>query len=446
MVDTPLARPDITLTLDADGVIQNAVSAEGLAGEGLSAWLGRPWRETIDPAVESLVQKMIRDIRTSGVSSFVKVTQRLPSGREVPMEYTTFSLGEKAGFVAIGKNLQVISDLQSRLQLAQQERERDYWKMREIETRYRMLFDASTEASVLVLVANQRIVEANVAAIKSLGLLPGSEFFPDLDAHDRQSFEAMLEQVREQGRAPGIAFHVPGGKTLYSLRASLMKSESGLYYLFQMAPLGPQPTASAAKATFSVDDIIQRLPDGFAVVDMDGTIRRVNHTFLDLVHMGSETAVIGQNLKRWLSQPGADLSVLMGLVLKHGSVTRMNTVLQGEFGTDTTVEISAVGNRTAGPDYVGLLLRDTTMRSAADAAAAPMPAIPITAAAPVVDFLHQDLTLEQLVKASTESIEQSAIVSVLHQCQGNRTVAARRLGLSRQSLHTKLKKYSLEER
>jgi transcriptional regulator PpsR len=445
MVDNPLARPDITLTLDADGVIRNAVSAEGLAGEGLSAWLGRPWGETIDPSVEALVRKMIGDIRNSGASSFVKVTQRLPSGREVPMEYTTFSLGEKAGFVAIGKNLQVISDLQSRLQIAQQERERDYWKIREIETRYRMLFDASSEASVLVLVTNQRIVEANVAAIRSLGLLPGSEFFPDLNAHDRQSFEAMLKQVREQGRAPGIALHVPPSLALYSLRASLMKSESGLYYLFQMAPLGPQPT-TIAKASFSVDEVIQRLPDGFAIVDMDGTIRRTNHTFLDLVQMGSEGAVVGQTMKRWLSQPGADLGVLMGLVQKHGSVTRMDTMLHGELGADTAVEISAVGNKAAKPDYVGLLLRDTTMRAATDAA-------PLPAAAPLVEtvsatgnFLAQNLTLEQLVKGSTRTIEQNAIVSALEACQGNRTLAARRLGLSRQSLHTKLKKYSLEER
>ena len=53
-------------------------------------------------------------------------------------------------------------------------------------------------------------------------------------------------------------------------------------------------------------------------------------------------------------------------------------------------------------------------------------------------------TLEQIVKMTTETIERKAIARALERFRGNRTVAARHLGLSRQSLHAKLNKYKLE--
>ena len=55
-------------------------------------------------------------------------------------------------------------------------------------------------------------------------------------------------------------------------------------------------------------------------------------------------------------------------------------------------------------------------------------------------------TLEPIVSMSTEMIERRAILRALEWCNGNRTAAARQLGLSRQSLHAKLKKYGMEQK
>ena len=51
-----------------------------------------------------------------------------------------------------------------------------------------------------------------------------------------------------------------------------------------------------------------------------------------------------------------------------------------------------------------------------------------------------------IVEASVEAIERRAIEEALGEAQGNRTLAARYLGLSRQTLHVKLKKYKLDRR
>ncbi len=138
--------PDVTFAVDGEGVIrarsppkrsQARCSTSGAVCGGRTPFL-RNWPGQIAQSVE--------EARRDGESSCFTVNQRFPSGREVLLEYTTVNLGKKAGFIAIGKSLQAISELQSRLELVQQEREQDYWKLREIETRYRALLDASSEA------------------------------------------------------------------------------------------------------------------------------------------------------------------------------------------------------------------------------------------------------------------------------------------------------------
>jgi transcriptional regulator PpsR len=435
MIANSFAKPDITLTLDSNGVIRNAVPSEALADEGLDAWRGRSWSDTISPEINPQILKMIENMRLNGASSCFQVKQRLPSGRELPFEYTAVSLGKELGFIAIGKNLQAISDLQARLQQAQQERERDHWRFREIETRYKMLFDASTEPAVVVRVTNLRVVEANAAATKRLGLLPGPEFFQDMPARDRRTFDAMLGKVREQGRAPGIALRLSPTDALWSLRASLMTTDAGAFYLFQMTPMGAAQAPQEALDNLASDNIIQRLPDGFAIVDRDGVIQRANHTFLDLIQIGAGNAVLGEKIERWLSHPGADAALILNLVHRHGGVRLLTTMIYGDLGSNTQVEISAVGDRPDQPAYFGLLLRDVTTRfSDGQGRAGPG----------AVEAYAEGFSLEQLVSASTEAIERKTIIAVLDLCKGNITNAAKRLGLSRQSLHSKLKKYVLD--
>lgn len=437
MSEQPLARPDITLTLDRDGVIRSAVPSEALSGERVDAWRGRPWAETLDPALSREVLQIAQDGWSGGASCF-QIKQRFPSGRELLMEYTTVSLGEGAGFVAVGRNLQAIADLQSRLMAAQQAQERDYWKIREIETRYRMLLDASSDAVALVRVNDLRVVEANQAASKHLRLFPNAEFCPAMGDRDRRALNAMLDRVREQGRAPGIALHLLGSRAQWSLRASLVNDKGGAFFLFHMAPMIGGQLRAQTDDPFSIQDLLMRLPDGFLIVDREGVVRLANHTFLDLAQIGAENAIIGQKAQRWLSRPGADMSVILNLVRTHGFVRRLSTTLEGELGSSADVEVSAVGNQEDQPDFIGLLARDVTMRwSAAETKGAERAVEEIAAAWP------DNLSLEQIVRATTEAIERKTIASALARFHGNRTAAAKHLGLSRQSLHAKLNKYDL---
>ncbi len=154
MAALPTVQPDITLLLDMEGVIREATLSPAMSGESVDGWLGRPWVEIAGDMGGDKVKRMVDDARVSGISAFRQINQRFPSGLEIPMEFTTVLLGGRAGMLAIGKNLQAVAELQSRLIAAQQTMERDYWKLREIETRYRLVFDASNEAVMIVSAAN----------------------------------------------------------------------------------------------------------------------------------------------------------------------------------------------------------------------------------------------------------------------------------------------------
>jgi transcriptional regulator PpsR len=387
MIDEPADKPDITLMLDRDGVITDVSPSVALENEALDRWRGRPWGETVAPALGARVTQAIEASRNGRESQCFRVQQLLPSGRELPFEYTTVSLGKKAGFVAIGRNLQNVSDLQSRLVDAVKAREQDFWRLRDIERRYRAVLDASNEAVALVRGSNMRVVEANVRATRSLGLLPGAEFLPDLSARDRKALEAALELARSQGRAPNIALHLQNGSQ-WSLRAALITSDSDAFYLLQLAALSGAPEPD--DEDYGLEQILHRLPDAFVIVDREGLLLKANPTFLDLAQVGVESAVLGQKLNRWLSQPGEDFAV-------SPRESRSDPSLSFEF-------------------------RDTP-----------------NSLEPLKD------TLEAAVRASVEAIERRYLEEALASSRGNRTLAARNLGLSRQTLHVKLNKYKLDD-
>ncbi len=434
-----IAQPDVTLLLDLDGIIQHVTLSNDVSAEAADDWCGRPWTETIADSGGGKVMRMVEDARERGVSAYRQVNQRFPSGLEVPMEYTTVRLGGKAGLIAIGRNLKAVAELQSRLVAAQQAMEQDYWKLREVETRYRVLFDASNEAVLLLSAETLRIVEANPAAIRALGFTRGRELLREMSAEDADPFQAMLQRVRQHGRAPGTLLHLGGGREAWIARATLMASEPGPMFLVQLAPASGALADAEPQEQVAFDDFVDRLPDAFAVIDRGGVIRRVNRAFLDLVQVGAEGAVLGERLGRWLSQPGADFPVLLANLNRHGSVRMFTTTMNGELGAETEVEISASGNANGRPNMVALLIRDVSRRLQPNEAVSSLQ----SALAAVIEQSGKT-SLRVLIKDAVGLVERHYIVAALDLAGGNRTAAAEILGLSRQGFYKKLAQYEME--
>jgi transcriptional regulator PpsR len=437
-----VAQPDVTLLLDLDGVIREATLSRALAEEGVQKWLGRPWKETISDTADDRVARIMEDARNMGVSAFRQVTQKFPSGLELPMEYTTVLLGGRAGLLAIGKSLQPVAELQARLISAQQAMERDYWKLREVETKYRLLFDASHEPVVLLNAGTLRIAEANPAAVQAIGLgagtVTGRAFLPEVSAGDRDAFQAMLLRVRDQGKAPGILIRFGKDQKQWLVRGSLMSPEPGPVMLLQLSPGWTGQPLHAQSEAISIDELVERLPDAFIVLDKDGVIRRTNRAFLDLVEVGAKGSVVGERLTRWLWRPGADLTVLLANVERHGSIRLFTTTIQGELGTTTEVEISATGSSQTDPNYLGVLIRDIGRRIGGSNDESSL-----RAELGSISERIGKTPLRKLVKDTVSVVERHYVTSALQLAHNNRTVAAELLGLSRQSLYAKLNRYGI---
>jgi transcriptional regulator PpsR len=445
MSNIKLAQPDVTILLDKNGVIREVTLSDGGIEDQLNDMIGQQWADTVADVGGDKIRSMFDDARAGRVSSFRQVTQRFPGGRELLLEYATVSLGSAGGFIAIGRNLQAVSDLQSKLIAAQQTMERDYWKLRQIESRYRILFDASTEAVLLVSAGDLRIVEANPAAIRALGIVPqrakgvvGRELLPELGAEDREPVQSALAQARELGRAPGILLHLGVERTPWTVRASLMGAEPGPLYLLQFAQIGTGMPSSDSIADVAVHDLIERLPDAFLVLDQQGVIIRANRAFLDLVQAGTNSQAVGEKLSRWLGRPGADMTVMLATLERHGVIRLFPTRIHGELGIDTEIEISAVTSGDSEPGYIGMMLRDVGRRLAPIAETGASGSLLL----PVAEQVGKK-TLRKLVKDTVDVVERHYVEAALQMTGGNRSAAAELLGLSRQNLYSKLDRYGL---
>lgn len=447
MATVDLAQPDVTLVLDMGGVIREASVSSVLSNENVDGWLGQSWRETVPDLVGEKVRRIIDDARDSGISAFRQLTQRFPSGREVPMEYTTVLLGGRSGMLAVGKSLLAVAELQSRFIAAQQSLERDYWKLRDVETRYRLLFNHSSEAVLLLRDGTFGIVEANPAAVQILGLAmsgkeagAGQDLMAAIAEGERPAIRAMLQRVREHGNTPGTLIHLGDHRRPWLVRASNVKGEPGPLLMVQLVPAGPSPVPHDVEAAPSLDAAVGALPDGFVVLGPDGTIQRANRAFAEMVDMRSVQAVIGEKLDRWIWRPGADVPAIMATLRDHQVARLFPSSLHTETGIETEIEISGAGLPERDPTFFGLLIRDVGRRMTQDREHRQAMTLIESVAGPV-----GKVPLRQLIRSTVDGVERHYVKAALDRAGGNRTAAAELLGMSRQSLYMKLDRYGFDQ-
>ena len=384
------------------------------------------------------------EARVNGASDFRQVSQRFPSGLQLPMEYNTVRLGAKSGLIAVGKNLQAVANVQSKLIAAQQAREQDAWKLRAVDTRFRMLLEASDDPILLLGMNDLNILDANPAAIHAGAFDSGRDFRTALAAQDRDAFVTMMARVSEHGRAPAVMVHFGECATPWVVRATIKTVEPHALFLVQLTPVAPIQPMQWGNGALAA--LIQRLPDGFVLIDHSGIVRQANRAFLDLVQMAAPGAVIGQPIGRWLLRPGADAAVLIASIRRHRLVRSFATVIQGELGIEAKVEISAAADEDGTPQLILLLVRNVSRRLAEITERGnPNTSPDDRLLASLVKLTGQigQVPLLELVRDTGGVIERHCIEDALERVHGNRTAAAELLGMSRQSLYAKLSRYSM---
>lgn len=439
------AASDIALVLDEAGVIRDITLGQtDQPIEESRTWLGIGWADTVTVESRSKIEEMLREAVADGVSRRRQVNHVSPSGNDIPVAYTAIRVGRgQNSVVAVGRDLRAVSALQQRLIEAQQSLERDYWRMRHIETRYRLLFQVSTEAVLMVDASTLKVVEANPAAAQLFDQparkLVGRTFPLELDRAGEIAVQGQLAGVRSHGRAEDIVVHLTGAGRRVTHSIALVRQDSTTLFLVRMVPITAGEGEMATATTTRVLRTLDALPDGFVLTDAEGHIVTANRAFLDLVELPTLEQVRGKSLGNWVGRPGADVALLVATLKEHGVVRLFGTALRGELGTASEVEISSVALAEGTTGMAGFLLRDVGRRLALG----PRGARDLTRAVEQLTALVGRVSLKNLVRDTTDLVERHFIEAALESTEDNRTSAAEVLGVSRQSLYMKLRRYGL---
>ena len=323
--------------------------------------------------------------------------------------------------------------------------ERDYSRLRHIEMRYRLLFELSTEALVVVDAASLKIVDANPAAGQLLGAptrrIAGRAFAELFDTNSAEAVQSLLSNVRAAGRADDVQARLADDKPDARISASLLRQEDSTLFLVRIAPAGAEGTLPALpKLKSKLLKIVENAPDGIVLTNPEGRILSANAAFLEMAHLTAEEQARDEPLERWLGRPGVDLDIMISNLRRHGAVRLYGTMLQADFGPATDVEVSAVSVMNGGRPCFGFAIRNVSRRLGTDPSAARSG---LPRSVEQLKELIGRVSLKDLVRESTDMIERLYIEAALELTGDNRASAAEMLGLSRQSLYVKLRRYGM---
>ncbi len=438
-----LASADVAVVMDRDGVVKDVLlAAEARLPAEFGAWLGRSWVDTVAVDSRPKAQQLLNDA-AAGLSGRLREINHTTStgSATVPIRYSATRLGDTGQILAVGRDLRALAALQQQLVQFQQSLEREYGRLRAADTRYRVLFQLTTEPILIADASGRRIAEANPAALDLLGVSSARIIGRSLQSLFADKGGEMLQDLLGSAASGGPSslanLKLSDGGRPVSVQASLFRQDGAAFVLLRLADEGARGT-SGAVTTPALEDLIDRLPDAFVITDGEGVIRDVNGAFLDLAGLVSVAAAKGNNLDQWLGRAGVDFSVLKASMRDGGVVRNFATVLRSAYGVIESVEISAVGGVGDSTDHLGFMIRPAARGTADIGAPSALPR-----SAEEFKQLVGRVPLKELVRENSDIIENLCIEAALELTGDNRASASEMLGLSRQGLYAKLHRFGI---
>lgn len=440
------AASDIALVVSAEGVILSVVVNAHSDGFGnLMHWEGRAVTEFLTPESVPKFEKAHAAYLTGEVpKQQLELNHSDNAVWQYPVRYTFHRFGHENASLLLGRDLRPIAETQQQLVQAQIALEQGYEARREFDARYRVLLAHSKEAVAFVSVHTGRVEDANDAAATLIGVgvdaLRSSSFAQHfIDRSTVELTESLMNATLsdEEGRVTLTAGRT---QTKVIVHPVVFRAGGQRVLMCSMMPeSGPRsaPDAAADQALA----LFRSGSDAMLFMTPKGDVLSVNESFLDLVGAAHLSDVVGRSLGDFLGRGQIDLAVLTEQPQRSGHMRIYATKLINDLGARLTVEISATRlNETESP-VIGCVLRDVSRAEAARGGAAPvhMPAEP---ARNVMDLVGS-ASLKDIVAETTDVVEKMCIETAVELTGNNRVAAAEMLGLSRQSLYVKLRKYGL---
>ncbi len=427
---------DIALVIDSHGNVSKVALGGGHAiTPGTGEWIGKPWVETVTGDTRKKIEDLLREVGSAGVSRRREINLPMADGSGIPVSYTAVRLGLDGPVLAVGRDLRAVSGIQQQFVQAQQEIEREYWKHRQDESRYRVLFQIATDAVLVVDSQSLAIIDANNAASElfdiTLQQLIGMDAVATIDRASRPAVGELLATARATGLPGEIRAWLAGRRISSRISATPFRSGDSMLLLVRArrADAGMHDAdASAALARF-----VERTPDSVVVVDAAGRILMANPAFLSLCQYPDESHLRGRPLDELL---GTAFETVIATAKIRGIAARQNLNLRGRNARITPVEVSAALLAEEEQECIGLTIR---ARGTEDMQTS-QGALHGTLAAAIDSLTAQvgQFDLPELLAKVAEQAEQLFVQKAMQLSERDPAQAAKILGVSASRLNARL--------
>ncbi|MEL6869829.1 MAG: transcriptional regulator PpsR [Pseudomonadota bacterium] len=442
------ASHDITLLLNSAGVIIDVAYGGDRPLNWLAdEWIGKPWVDTVTPESQLKIERLLAASGTvNGDRRWRQVNHPADQRLDVPVLYLAIKAGDGDMILALGKDLRPISDMQQQLLDMQHSIESEYVRLQQAETRYRVLFQNTGEAILIMDPQTGRVLEANPAAAtllnEKVSRIVGRNLHASFAAQSHEEIDNLVATVRATGKEGRLqAKSVAEDRDIWISAVQLQRENARLL----MLRLISDDKARSGRLHHDQDnlllDLLEKSSDGVVVTDHAGQIVSTNKAFLDMCQVASDFQLMQQPLDQWVGRPGVDVNVLRKNLQQRGSVRQFFTIINVEYGSPIDVELSAVvldGDKQ--PRY-GYVLRRVMRQH--DSASIINENESLPASVEKMTELVGRVPLKELIRETTDIIEKMCIEAALKLTSDNRASAAEILGLSRQSLYVKLRRHGL---
>ena len=441
------AASDIALVVSAEGVILSVVvNTHSDTFGNLKHWEGRAVTEFLTRESAPKFEKAHEAYLLGEVpTKQLELNHSDNAVWQYPVRYTFHRFGHENAALLLGRDLRPIAETQQQLVQAQIALEQGYEARREYDARYRVLLTHSKQAVVFVSVQSGRVEDANDAAGLLLGLsteaLKGSSFAQHFaDRSTVELTESLMNATlsEEEGRVTLTA-----GRTKASIVVHPVVFRAGGQRVL-MCRLTTR-AAEAERSDTASDHALALFrsgSDAMLFMTPKGVVISVNESFMDLVGAAHLSDVVGRSLSDFLGRGQIDLSVLTEKRQRAGSMRIYSTKLVNELGARLAVEISATHLVDMDVPAIGCVIRDVSRTETARPTGHVPTSVPTEPARNVMDLVGS-ASLKDIVAETTDVVEKMCIETAVELTANNRVAAAEMLGLSRQSLYVKLRKYGL---
>lgn len=362
---------------------------------------------------------------------------------QLPVSYSFHKIGPDGAVLMLGRDLRPIAETQQQLVQTQIALEKGYEARRGFDARFRSLLSRVRDAVVFVSATDGRIEDLSSAAATLLGGtvdgLRGSAFAQSFKDRRRGEFMETLTAAPGTDQTSEMRAETKRSETSVLIETTLFRAAGERLVLARIVPLDAGSSDSDAAASM-LDAFFSNAVDAILFTSAKGIIEAVNDSFLNLADAAGEGQVVGRSLSDFLGHGQIDLNVLLENAQRTGQMRMYSTHLVNELGIRRPVEISATSLGDLDPPRMVFMLRDAER---SESVRQPVADASTEAAQKSVQELVGSAPLKEIVAETTDVVEKICIETAVNLTRNNRVAAAEMLGLSRQSLYVKLRKYGM---